>query len=434
MMKLTGSITIFPNYQSTLISDMANSNFLASLPWLDKIKSSYDKAFAPVFREVNGHIHSPYSFSAFDSLDTAFEMAKAENIDILGINDFYVTDGYDVFAEGCLKNNIFPLFNIEFIGLLKREQKKGIRINDPNNPGRIYFSGKGLDYPFRPGFITRWQMRKMINESQNQIKEMIVKLNNLISPLNQSLNITYDEVKSRYAHDLVRERHLAKAIRMLATENYPTETEQLGFIEALAGGNKLKAGMSAPAQLENEIRSMLLKSGGAAFVPEDENSFLPLKRIIKIITDAGGIPCYPVLLDDPAGKCTEFESDAEKLHKRLSSLGVGCIELIPGRNDHTRLKDFVEFFYKAGYVITFGTEHNTPELTPLTVSARGKQPLDESLKKISWEGACVIAAHQYLRAHGRQGYMLEDGNPSMSQRDHLAATGQMIIEFYLNKR
>jgi len=29
---------------------------------------------------------------------------------------------------------IFPLFNIEFISLLKKEQKEGVRINDPNNP------------------------------------------------------------------------------------------------------------------------------------------------------------------------------------------------------------------------------------------------------------------------------------------------------------
>ena len=82
-------------------------------------------------------------------------MASEEKIAVLGINDFYVTDGYDSFHKGCIENKIFPLFNIEFIGLLKEEQKKGIRINDPNNPGRIYFSGKGLDYPFHTGFMLR---------------------------------------------------------------------------------------------------------------------------------------------------------------------------------------------------------------------------------------------------------------------------------------
>ena len=77
-------------------------------------------------------------------METIFRLAKDENIAVLGINDFFVTDGYKAFRKGSVRNKIFPLFNIEFIGLLKEEQKKGIRINDPNNPGRIYFCGKGL--------------------------------------------------------------------------------------------------------------------------------------------------------------------------------------------------------------------------------------------------------------------------------------------------
>jgi hypothetical protein len=98
------------------------------------------------------------------------------------------------------------------------------------------------------------------------------------------------------------------------------------------------------------------------------------------------------------------------------------------------LKKFIQFFYDEGFVIILGTEHNTPDLIPLKVTARGSVPLDESLKKISWEGACVVAAHQYLRAHGRQGYVLSDGNPSKDQRDELAKIGHLVIEYFLNKR
>jgi hypothetical protein len=192
--------------------------------------------------------------------------------------------------------------------------------------------------------------------------------------------------------------------------------------------------LSNTAGLENEIRSNLLKSGGAAFVEEDENSFLELRKIIKIIVKAGGIPCYPVLLDDPSGRCTEFETDPEKLHASLTRLGIECIELIPGRNDFNTLKYFVEFFHNKGYIITFGTEHNTPEMVPLTVTTRGNKPLDESLKKIAWEGACVIAAHQYLRADGRQGYVLPDGSYSVEQKRELINLGQLVINYFLNKR
>ena len=409
-------------------------HFLSDFPPVETLVNEMKGFTIPEYREVNGHIHTPYSFSAFSDMETVFRMAVNENISVLGINDFYVADGYDSFHKGCVLNRIFPLFNIEFIGLLKEEQKNGIRINDPNNPGRIYFSGKGLDYPFHTGFMLRQQLRSVIRESQMQIKAMIAKLNQIIEKQDPSLKLSYEQIKKEYAHDLVRERHLAKALRILAQRNFSIEEQQLQFIEGLYNGKKSKTGVSNSAAFENEIRSNLLKNGGAAFVEEDEKSFLELKKIIRIIVKAGGIPCYPVLLDDPSGKFTEFESDPEKLWRSLRELEVECIELIPGRNDGAILKKVVEFFHSKGFIITFGTEHNTPEMFPLTVSTRGSVPLDESLKKIAWEGACIIAAHQYLRADGRQGYVLPDGKHSADQRDELASLGQLVIEYYLKKQ
>lgn len=411
-----------------------NKNLLYSFPSIEELAVKMKGLHAPVFREANGHIHTPYSFSAFDSLKTIFSMAGDEGIAVLGINDFFVTDGYDVFYLECLRNNIFPLFNIEFIGLMKKEQKSGIRINDPNNPGRIYFCGKGLDYPCSIGMIDRFQLDRVRKESQKQVRMMIDRLNSLIEPVNPSLMLSYKDIKKRYARELVRERHLAKAVRILASENFPDPEDQIGFIEKIYGGKKSKFMPDNPAALENEIRSNLLKAGGAAFVKEGESSFMDLERIINLIIRAGGIPCYPVLLDDNSGNYTEFERDPEKLCSSLTDAGVGCIELIPGRNDINALRDFVEFFSKKGFVVTFGTEHNTPELMPLTISARGAVPLDDTLRKTAWEGICVIAAHQYLRAKGRQGFVLDDGNPSLKQKDSLAGLGRMVIEYYLNRK
>ncbi len=407
-------------------------NFLSGFPPIDVLKKEMKDLALPGVREVNGHIHTPYSFSAFSDLETAFSMARDEKIAVLGINDFYVTDGYEAFHKSCLENRIFPLFNIEFIGLMKTEQRKGIRINDPNNPGRIYFSGKGLDYPFQTGWIQRRQLRKVIRESQEQIKAMIIKLNSLMEQYNHSFRLSYEEIRQRYAHELVRERHIAKALRILAEENFDTPADQIVFLETLYGGKKSKNSQGNEAATENEIRSNMLKSGGAAFVEEDESSFLELRKIIKIIHKAGGIPCYPVLLDDPSGNYTEFEADPEKLHRTLSELGIESIELIPGRNDFSRLKSFVEYFHGKGFIVTFGTEHNTPEMIPLTVTSRGSVPLDDTLRKIAWEGACVLAAHQYLRANGRQGYILPDGTNSNKQKNDLINLGQLVIEYYLN--
>lgn len=407
-------------------------NFLSYLPSPEELKKEIQNLTFPEYREANGHIHTPYSYSAFSDLESIFNMAQNENIVALGINDFYSTDGYTAFGEGCLRRKIFPLFNIELIGLMKEEQQKGIRINDPKNPGRIYFSGKGLDYPFHLGWWQKKQFERVKKESQKQIREIVSRLNRHIKSINPELGLTYETIKQKYAHELVRERHIARAVLFLVLENFSTPSDQLHFLETLYGGKKSMTGITNTSALENEIRSNLLKSGGAAFVEEDESSFLDLKKIIGIIVKAGGIPCYPVLLDDLSGKCTEFETDPERLYSYLSGLGIGCIELIPGRNDFNILKNFVDFFHKKEFIITFGTEHNTPEMIPLTVSTRGSKPLDESLKYIGWEGVCVIAAHQYLRAQKKQGYALRDGTLRIKEKKEFITTGKFVIEYFLN--
>jgi hypothetical protein len=108
--------------------------------------------------------------------------------------------------------------------------------------------------------------------------------------------------------------------------------------------------------------------------------------------------------------------------------------LIPGRNDFSILKTFVEFFDEKEFIITFGTEHNTPEMIPLNVTARGRNSLSESLKKISWRGASVIAAHQYLRSRNKPGYIGNNASPGSNEKKDFESLGQLVIEYFLNKR
>ncbi len=382
-------------------------------------------------REVNAHLHTPYSFSAFRDVEHIFDMAIKEGISVLGINDFYVADGYENFYTHSLRTRIFPLFNIEFIGLLAEEQKNDIRVNDPNNPGRTYFCGKGLDYPFELEPQYECMLRNVRYESQLQVKEMIEKASHLLHDLDPKITLKYSEIKRLYAKELVRERHLARAIREIIFSRYQTHEERAGFLKKLYGGKESMVNMDDKAALENEIRANLLKAGGKAFVREDPEAFLPLPHIIELILDAGGIPCYPVLLDDINGNCTEYESDWQLLLNELESKNIYCIELIPGRNDLNILKEFVNFFHENNFIITFGTEHNTPELKPISVKARGNVPLDNELKKISWEGACVIAAHQYLHAKDEEGYVKLDGKINREHLDNFIELGKAVIEKFI---
>ena len=170
--------------------------------------------------KVNGHFHTPFSFSAFSEIGQVFEMARDERVKVLGINDFYTTDGYAGFNELAQKYRIFPLFNIEFMALQKDLQSEGIRVNDPNNPGRTYFSGKGLKFPVSLNEVMTTRMQGIQKESNKQTAEMVEKLNAFLRELQVGFELSFREVKARYAKNLVRERHIAKALRIAVTEKY----------------------------------------------------------------------------------------------------------------------------------------------------------------------------------------------------------------------
>jgi hypothetical protein len=378
--------------------------------------------------KVNGHFHTPFSFSAFSEIGQVFEMARKEDVKVLGINDFYTTDGYAEFNELAGEYKIFPLFNIEFMSLQKDLQAKGIRVNDPNNPGRTYFSGKGLKFPVSLNAAMTKRIRGVQDESNRQTAEMVEKLNIFLKELQLGFRLSFSEIKTQYAKNLVRERHIAKALRIAVMEKYKTDEEQKAIFQKIFSGKAARSAMADFAGLENEIRGNLLKAGGQAFVPEDDKAFLSLEQVIELIVHAGGIPCYPVLLDNPKGEFTDYEEDYDSLYQNLTAKNVYSIELIPGRNKPEILEQFVNFFNEKGFVITFGTEHNTPQLDPITVLGSDGKEISEAMKKIGYEGACVIAAHQYLIAKGEEGYLDGEGKAKVSQRSEFIGLGNAVIK------
>ncbi len=381
--------------------------------------------------KVNAHVHTPYSFSAFESIEELFSKAREENIKVLGINDFYVTHGYADFYRLAVHHKIFPLFNVEFIGLLEKEQTLKLRVNDPNNPGRTYFSGKGLRYPFALSRENEIRLQQVIHKSQQQVEQMVEKLQPFLHAIHAPFSIDFKEVKQLLAKELVRERHIAKMLRIRINDCFADEAAKRQFLKILYAGKESKADLDNHIAFEEELRGNLLKSGGIAFVPESPDVFLPVSALIELILDAGGIPCYPVLLDDKNGKCTEFEADFQRLSKRLRELNVGMVELIPGRNDLGMLRSFVRYFNQAGFIVLFGTEHNTPEMLPLTITARGKAVLDDDLHRISEQGCCLVAAHQYLVSKGQHGLAEAIGNPEWHGKNELIDLGRAVIEKFI---
>ena len=378
---------------------------------------------------VNAHLHTPYSFSAFETLTQALDKAFDEDVKIVGINDFYSMDGYDEWKREARKRHLYPLFNIEFISLQKEDQDNGIRVNDPNNPGRTYLSGKGLCCPPQLSEPYTSQLADVRAESNVQVNEMCRRVNELLTAFDAGFNLQFDIIESFLSKGLVRERHLAKALRMSAYIHFKNKPEDiLCFFEKIFNGKSLKSDILDYADVENEIRSNLLKAGGAAFVPEEPKAFLPMEEVRKIILSAGGIPTYPFLGDDADGNFTEFENDIEKAATTLIQRGFFSTEFITARNSIETLEKYAGYLHDNGFIVTFGTEHNTPAMEPIKLSALNKVPLTERLKQINYDGACVIAAQQERLRTGIPGYVDAYGNADTASRALFIEEGNRLIQ------
>ena len=379
--------------------------------------------------DVNAHLHTPYSFSAFRDIDEALDMAVEEGVKVVGINDFYTTKGYDEWADGCSKRGLVPLFGIEFISLNEADQKAGLRVNDPANPGRTYLSGKGLTHPFHLEKPYALQLAAVQLESNRQVERMYEKLNELLQKKQMGFLLNLDQIKQELTRGSLRERHLARALRMKLYE-YCNNSESVisEMLATLFSGKQLQSATDDHAGVENEIRANLLKAGGTAFVPEESTAFLPMETVCRIIRAAGGIPTYPFLADDSKGGYTDFENDLEKVAIELTERGFHSVEFITTRNEQQQLEKYASYLYEQGFIVTFGSEHNTPLLEPILLSTRGGVPLTHRLKEINYAGACVIVAHQHLVAQGLQGYLNAEGVADRSRRDEYVSLGASLIE------
>ena len=132
------------------------------------------------------------------------------------------------------------------------------------------------------------------------------------------------------------------------------------------------------------------------------DTFVGFDHAYRLILALGGIPCYPTLADG-VQPITQYESDIAGLVADLKGRGVVCAEFIPLRNTPEVLSQYVRAMRDAGLFVTAGTEHNTLDLLPIAPTCLDDAPIPDDIQEIFWEGACVVAAHQYLTIQGQTG-------------------------------
>lgn len=380
----------------------------------EALQRQADAGLAPDVRpRSNAHVHLPPNFSAFETTRQAVELADAQDVRILGASNYYDYSVYGELAERARQYGIFPIFGLEIIALDESLVQKGVKVNDPGNPGKYYLCGKGITR-FAPMTAEAQGLLQVIRDNDSQRMAAVTdKLRTVFADAGLETGLNAEAVKSRIVarHGCPREtvylqeRHVAQAFQEALFE----------AVDASERGPFLTRLYDAPAKtspedavgIQNELRSQLLKAGKRAYVPE---TFVDFDHASRLILALGGIPCYPTLADG-ASPITEYEASPDALIADLQKRGIVCAEFIPNRNTPEVLSHYVHAMRAAGLFVTAGTEHNMRDLLPLAPMCANGQPIPEDIQEIFWEGARVLIAHQYRTMLGLPGFVDGAGTP-----------------------
>ncbi|MCI0498107.1 MAG: hypothetical protein L0Y36_00295 [Planctomycetales bacterium] len=410
------------------------TEFLLKLGTVEQIKRRAQEDPQPQRPIVfNSHIHLPPNFSAFETVQQAVDLAARQGVTILGVGNYYDFSVYQAFVQAARSRGIFPLFGTEIIALDTDLQQRGIRVNDPGNPGKYYICGKGISRFERFSKRAAERMNAICRNDALRMRQMTAKLAEAFSRcgvetgLNEGAIIA--RVVRRHGCDpktvVLQERHLCQAFQEVFFEKVGSG-QRRDKLSALFGVAP-KADVEDAVGIQNEIRSALMKAGRVCFVSE---RFVSPVQARELIADLGGISCYPVLADGAGQRC-EYETPVKTLIEALNADGYTAAELIPVRNQPEVLSEYVTAIRRAGIAVVAGTEHNTPDVLPMEPACVKGRPIPEPVKAIFREGACVLAAHQFLCAHGETGFA-DAGGPAEERIDAFRKIGIAVLNRYFD--
>ena len=364
----------------------------------------------------NTHLHVPPNFSAFSTVEDVAETAAREGVSVIGTSNFHDFGVYDRFAAAATKHGLAALFGLEIITVLDDEQRRGVKINDPANPGRAYICGKGIPSPTAPSPATRAFMDAAKASNEARTRRMVELLGDLFAASGLELSVSYASIVAAVAAAagvpsewvVLQERHVALGFQTALFEQLPAN-ERATILERVYGRSPSADADDAVAT-QGELRARLMKAGCPCFVEETPIAF---GDGLRFILELDAIPVYPTLADGVLPICG-FEDPVSALIERIGGHGIHGAELIPVRNRPEVVDEYVTAFRAAGIFVLVGTEHNTQERIPVAPTCLGGVPLSEEVQRITWEGTCIVAAHQHLRRRGEAGYVDGEGrlNPT----------------------
>ena len=329
----------------------------------------------------------------------------AQGVGVLGASNYYDFGVYEPFAERSTRLGFFLCSAWRWCASRKIFVRPATGSMTPANPGKTYLCGKG---------ITQF------------------------APMNAAAagpdgHGPVDRLRPHSGHDRQAQPHICAAgvetsvtegsIKAAVVSRYGVPADSCTCKNAtwLKGSKRRCSSPCRPGAVPGALARVLGTGPGdldavsvqnAIRYPSDEGRQAGLRRRDlcgprpRLPVGPGARAACPATRSWPTGHnpCAS-SSTGRAPGGSLRQHRVHCAELIPNRNAVPVLRAYVRALREAGIAVLAGTEHNTLDMVPMEPHCAGGAPVPEDLKDIFWEGACVIAAHQFLTANGKSGYV-----------------------------
>jgi hypothetical protein len=361
----------------------------------------------PRYLKINLHIHTGESFGVFQNATEAVLEGYIAGLAYMGINDHYTVAGHREFKEACTIAGIKPLLSMEAIAKSPEEAEKGLRINDPHNPGRCYVSSKGVSKPFIAGNEGTGYLEQMRYATFLRNTQIAEKIGEFLKSQGFEKPFTYDLVLSHTPQGNVTERHLALALCQYLQEEFGTPEGIIRFMRKFWTSFDEKIAHDA-VELQSYLREVFIKVGGIAYVEESDEAFLDLRSMLRLHLEIGGIPSYSLI----GSPLTEIERDIPFLFDWLEEHNIFAVDVFPEKVDFDRLKSIVDEAKKRYFPVFVGTEHNTKDPEPLVVPLSCKGEFNPYFIA----SARLLLGHQTISEISGPGFVDHQGNHQFSDR------------------
>ena len=278
----------------------------------------------PAEEVANMHCHTFFSYNGYGYSPTALAwLARREGYKLMGIVDFDVLDGVDEFLAAAERVAVRASTGMETRAFVPEFADR--EINSPGEPGVYYHMGIGFtssrvpeDQPEAAAVLADMRQRAA-DRNRDQVSRINAYLGDVtidyerdVLPLTPSGNAT--------------ERHICAAYLRAAAALVP---DPVAFWSAKLGAPpaKVAAILDNGPEIQNLVRSGLMKQGGVGYVKPGPDTFPSVEEVNQVIVACGALPCITWL-----DGTSEGEAATEDLFGLMIEKGAVALNIVPDRN------------------------------------------------------------------------------------------------------